>query len=215
MLGLRHTLRILLKSPAFTITAIVILAFGIGANTAVFSLIDGVLLRPLPYPDPNRLVKVVLRAPNSGRTNFDYPDFIDLAADQRSFDTLCVSDGGDWLDWREGDYSTRVNVGFASPEIFRVTGRPLILGRSFTEEEDIPSGPLLIVLSEQFWRKRFNSDPGVIGKSIVLSGQSFRIIGVSQSQVDDWGPPPIDAYAPINNIVTTLNLNLWDRSSHG
>ena len=214
MLGLRHTLRILLKSPAFTITAIVILAFGIGANTAVFSLIDGVLLRPLPYPDPNRLVKVVLRAPNSGRTNFDYPDFIDLAADQRSFDTLCVSDGGDWLDWREGDYSTRVNVDFASPGIFRVTGRPLILGRSFTEEEDIPSGPLLIVLSEQFWRKRFNSDPGVIGKSIVLSGQSFRIIGVSQSQVDDWGPPPIDAYAPINNIVTTLNLNLWDRSSH-
>ena len=214
MSPLRHALRLLLKSPAFTITAILILGFGIGANTAVFSLIDGVLLKPLPYPNPNRLVNVVLRSPDSGRTNFDYPDFIDVSAVQRSFDAFCVSDGGDWLDWREGDYATRVDVDFASPEIFRVTGRPLILGRSFTDDENIRNGPLLLVLSEQFWRKHFKSDPTIIGKSIVLSGQSFRIIGVSQSLVDDWGPPTIDAYAPINNIVATLNLNLCDRSSH-
>lgn len=210
---MRHTIRLLLKSPGFTITAILILGFGIGVNTAVFSLIDGVLLKPLPYPNPNQLVNVLLRAPDSGRSDFDYPDFIDLSGAQRSFDTLCVSDGGDWLDWREGDYATRVNVDFASPEIFGVTGRPLILGRSFTDAEDIPNGALLIVLSEGFWRKHFKADPDVIGKSIVLSGESFRIIGVSQSQVDDWGAPPIDAYAPISGMITVLNLNLWDRGS--
>jgi hypothetical protein len=114
---MRHTIRLLLKSPGFTITAILILGFGIGVNTAVFSLIDGVLLKPLPYPNPNQLVNVLLRAPDSGRSDFDYPDFIDLSGAQRSFDTLCVSDGGDWLDWREGDYATRVNVDFASRNI--------------------------------------------------------------------------------------------------
>jgi putative ABC transport system permease protein len=211
---LRHTIRILLKSPGFTVTAVLILGLGIGANTAVFSLIDGVLLKPLPYPHSNKLVKVELCAPNSGRTNFDYADFLDLKAAERSFDALCVSDGGDLLDWREGDYSTRVNVDFASPGIFRATGRPFILGRPFTDSEDIPNGPMLLVLSERFWHQHLNSDPAIIGKSIILSGQSFQIIGVSPSQIDDWGPPPADAYAPVNNLVSTLSVNLWDRSSH-
>jgi MacB-like periplasmic core domain len=88
--SLRYTLRLLRKSPGFTLMAILILSFGIGANTAIFSLIDGVLLKPLDYPNPNRLAEVVLRAPNSGRTNFDYADFLDINATQQSFQTLCV-----------------------------------------------------------------------------------------------------------------------------
>jgi putative ABC transport system permease protein len=211
---LRYSLRLLLKAPGFTVTAILILGCGIGANTAIFSLIEGVLLKPLPYPNPNGLVEVVLRASNSGRTNFDYADFLDITAAQQSFKSLCVTDGGDWLVWRKGDYSARLNVDFVSPGIFGVTGRPFILGTPFTDNEDIPNGPLLIVLSERLWRQQFNSDSAIVGKSIILSGQSFRIIGVSPSQIDDWGPPPADAYAPINNSVSTLNYNLWDRSSH-
>jgi hypothetical protein len=210
--SLRYTMRLLLKSPGFTITAVLILGFGIGVNTAIFSLIDSVLLRPLPFPKPDRLVQVFLPYQNVGDSGFDYPDYEDIRAAAHSFDSLGVTHA-DVLDLSGTSEPERLHVHFVSASLFQVTGRPLILGRSFTEQEDIPHGPLVALLTERRWRNRFNSDPNIIGKNITLSDQSFQVIGVVPEQVDDVGPPSADAYVPINALLV-FDYPLLKRSEH-
>lgn len=209
---LRYTIRLLLKSPGFTITAVLILGFGIGANTAIFSLIDSVLLRPLPFPKPDRLVSVFLSYQNVGDSGLDYPDYVDMNAATHSFDSLAVTHS-DVLDLSGTGEAERLHVHFVSASLFQVTGRPLILGRSFTEQEDIPHGPLVALLTERFWRTRFNSDPNIIGKSLTLSDQNVQVIGIVSEQVDDAGPPPADAYVPIHALLV-FDYPLLKRSEH-
>ena len=208
---LRYTARLLLKSPGFTITAILIFGFAIGVNTAIFSLIDAVLVEPLPYPQPDRLVQIEMPHQGEGGGNLDYPDYLEICASQRTFDWLAARHH-DNLDLSGIGSAERLDVDFVSPSMFKVTGKSLILGRPFTEKEDIPHGPLLAVLSERFWRTRFNSDPKVIGRSLTLSDQSFQVIGVVPAQVDDWGPPDTDIYLPINTI-TVFGYYLYKRDS--
>jgi putative ABC transport system permease protein len=198
--ALRNSIRLLLKSPGFTITAILILGFGIGANTAIFSLINGVLLKPLPYSHPERLVVASMTYQNAAPMGLDYPDYLDMAAAQTAFDSFAVWHG-DSLDLTGSEETQRLSVSFVSPSLFTLTGRPAILGRTFNSQEDVPHGPLLAVISERFWRNYFNGDPGVIGKKLTLSEQSYEIIGVAPAQVDLWGPPPTDVYLPANSIV--------------
>lgn len=197
---LNHTVRVLLKAPGFTITAVLIPGFGIGANTAIFSLINAVLLRPLPYSHPERLVKVLLPYQNSSADTFDYPDYMDVAGTQSVFDNIALVHG-DFLDLTGSGETQRLWVQFVSPSLFTLTGRATILGRTFNNQEDIPHGPLLAVISERFWRTHFNADPNVIGKRLTLSEQSFEIIGVTPAQIDIWGPPPVDVYLPVNSIT--------------
>ena len=196
MSTLRHTIRLLLKSPGFTIAAILILGLGIGTNTAIFSAIDTVILKPLPYPDPGSLVQIFLTY--QGKENsIDYPDYLDICAAQHSFAGLAaVCD--DKLDLTGTGTPERLNVDFISASMFGVTGHPTILGRSFTEKEDIPGGPLLVVLSERFWRTRFNADPEIIGKNLTLSDYTFQVVGVVPAQINYWSP--CDLYAPINTL---------------
>ena len=196
----RHTLRLLLKSPGFTITGILILGFGIGANTAIFSLINGVLLKPLPYSHPGRLVVASMTYQNAAPSGFDYPDYLDMAAAQTAFDSFAVWNGA-YLDLTGSGETQRLSVGFVSPSLFTLTERTPILGRTFNIQEDVPHGPLLAVISERFWRNHFNGDLDVIGKKLTLSEQTYEIIGVAPAQVDLWGPPPTDVYLPANSIV--------------
>jgi predicted permease len=197
---LRQTIRLLLKSPGFTITAILILGFGIGANTAIFSLINGVLLKPLPYSNPERLVVASMTYQNGPPMPFNYPDYLDMAAAQTAFDSFAVFHG-DYLDLTGSGETQRLSVSFVSPSLFTLTGKTPILGRTFNIQEDVPHGPLLAVISERFWRNHFNGDSGVIGKKLTLSEQSYEIIGVAPAQVDLWGPTPTDVYLPANSIV--------------
>ena len=212
MSPLRQTVRLLLKSPGFTITAILILGFGIGANTAIFSLINSVLLKPLPYSHPERLVKVLLPQEGSVRDDFDYPDYLDVAAAQTDFDSIALVHG-DFLDLTGSGETQRLCIDFVSPSLFTLTGRPAILGRTFNPQEDIPHGPLLAAISERFWRNHFNADPNVIGKSLTLSEQSFEIIGVVPAQMDVWGPPPTDIYLTVNSLAF-FSYPIYQRSSH-
>jgi putative ABC transport system permease protein len=200
MSPLRQTIRVLLKAPGFTITAILILGFGIGTNTAIFSLINAVVLKPLPYSHPERLVNVVLPYENAMADNFDYPDYLDVAAAQTCFESTMLIHG-DSLDLTGSGEPQRLFVNFVSPSVFAFTGRPAILGRTFNSQEDIPHGPLLAVISESFWRNHFNSDPNVIGKAITLSEQTFEIIGVAPAQFDISGPPATDVYLPVNSTL--------------
>ncbi|MBV8274114.1 MAG: ABC transporter permease [Verrucomicrobia bacterium] len=199
MRHLRHTIRLLLKSPSFTITAILILGFGIGANTTVFSMIDAVILNALPYPQPDRLVRI--HQPE-GNTNYwaqvDYPDYLDIRASQRSLEDLAVQYWW-FLDFAGQGNPQRFTAIFASPGLFNLSNLPFVLGRPFTEDEDKNGGPLVVVLSEALWRSRFNSDPSIVGKSLRLSGRSFQVIGVCPRQIEDVSTPANDIiYVPVH-----------------
>jgi putative ABC transport system permease protein len=198
--SLRYTIRVLLKSPGFTVTAVLILGFGIGTNTAIFSLIDAVILKPLPYPDPDRLVQICQPYQNDPFSWIDYPDYVDTIAAQHSFESLAVMHDGILALSGNGEPQD-IQVHFVSPSIFKVSGVPTVLGRVFTDQEDIPNGPMLVVLSERYWRTRFQSDPKIIGRNLTLSDNSFQVIGVASAQVSDWGPPGADIYAPVNTLA--------------
>jgi putative ABC transport system permease protein len=221
MLSLRQAVRLLFKSLGFTITAVLILGFGIGANTAVFSLIEAVILNAVPYPRADRLVRIYQPRAKALKHDIsdefvDYPDYLDLCRNQRSFESLSASFWS-FLDLSGQGYPERLTRVCATPSLFRVTGLPFVLGRPFTEDEDKTGGPLVVVLSEQLWRHRFNADPNIIGKNLLLSGESFQVIGVCPRQLEDVTTPPDDpVYVPMR--VTEFfggGDPLKDRSLHG
>ncbi|HEX6563675.1 MAG TPA: ABC transporter permease [Chthoniobacterales bacterium] len=207
---LRHTIRLLLKSPGFAITAILILGFGIGTNTAIFSLVQAVILKPLPYPDPTSLIQIFLTY-QGNEDSIDYPDYADIAGAQHSFKNMAVVASGS-LDLTGERNPERLKVDFITASMFAVTGSPFVLGRPFTENEDVPGGPLVVVLSEQFWRKRFNADPSIIGKNLTLSDHTFQVIGVVPRQVNWWSP--CDIYVPINTFELFYPGDLRNRTEH-
>jgi putative ABC transport system permease protein len=198
--SLRYSVRLLLKSPGFTITAVLILGFGICANTAIFSLLDAVVLNPLPFPHPDRLVNVVNTAKEISDLGVDLPDYLDFRTVQQSFDELAVASEA-LLDLSDPAGPQKLNAGFVSASLFTVTGLPFVIGRPFTDEEDRFGGPLLVVLTERFWRSHFQSDPKVLGKNVTLSGRSYEIVGVCPTQVDDWGIDSPQLYVPIQSVA--------------
>jgi putative ABC transport system permease protein len=195
----RHTLRLLLKSPGFTITAVLILGFGIGANTAIFSLIQTVVVNALPFANADRLVHVSQPRENDRFwSGISYLDYLDVSMANHTLDRLAISNW-DFFDLSGSTIPERVTAIYATPNLFRLTGIPFILGRPFTEDEDKPGGPLVVVLSESAWRSRFNADPQIIGKNVVLSGQSFQVVGVCPRQVEDVSTPSTDTfYVPLH-----------------
>jgi putative ABC transport system permease protein len=208
----RHTLRLLAKSPGFTVTAILILGFGIGANTAIFSLIDAVLLKPLPYPSPERLAIISQETPNSPLAWVDYPDYQDFCRSQRSFEDLGVM-----REWHfdlsgQGD-PVRLFGGYVSASFFKVFRIPFLLGRPFTEEEDKAGGPFLAVINERIWRNKFGADPNIIGKTISLDNQRCLIVGVAPAQIEDW-TAGLDVLIPLNLMPAFGNDGLFQRAGH-
>jgi putative ABC transport system permease protein len=175
----RYAVRSLARQPTFAAIALVTLAVGIGATTAVFSMVNGVLLRPLPYPDADRLVMVFRTVPRFGfnRSTASFPDFADwrdggarvarLAAYSSARLTSQAPEGAE----RWSGYSATANLG-------PVLGVPAALGRWFTDAEDRPGAPLVIVLSHGLWQARFGGDVGIVGRSVVLSGEAHTVVGV-------------------------------------
>jgi putative ABC transport system permease protein len=183
---LRYTIRQLFKSPGFMVTAVLILGLGIGANTAIFSLVNGVLLKPLPYPNADRLFHLYHTVKADDTNPFDYPDFSDVCAAQHSFSGLA----GYTLDWfhLSGRGPAEQIPGlYVTGAFFRVMGRPLILGRPLDEADDRPGSAAVVVLSEHLWRTHFNSDSGIIGTLVVLNSRSFEVVGVTPGQADEGG----------------------------
>ncbi len=181
---LRYTIRQLLKSPGFTVTAVLILGLGIGANTAIFSLVNGVLLKPLPYPNADRLFHLYRTFKNDNTTDFDYPDFADYCTAQHSFSGLAAF-GSDWFHLAGRGSAEQLPGLYVSGAFFKVMGRPLILGRPLDEADDRPGSAAVVVLSEHLWRTHFNSDPNIIGISIVLNSRSFQVVGITPGQADE------------------------------
>jgi putative ABC transport system permease protein len=181
---LRYTVRQLLKSPGFTVTAVLILGLGIGANTAIFSLVNGVLLKPLPYPTADRLFHLYHTVKTDNTNPFDYPDFADCRASQHSFAALAAYTL-DWFHLSSRDSVEQIPGLYVSGAFFRVMGRPLTLGRPLDEADDRPESAAVVVLSENLWRTHFNADPNIIGTSIFLNSRSFQVVGITPGQADE------------------------------
>jgi putative ABC transport system permease protein len=203
----RRTLRRLLKSPGFTTIAVMVLGFGIGVNTAIFSLIDTVLLKPLPYPESDRLMMISMPVRGTEEMPVDYPDYLDLSTAQQSFVSLGL-ENFERFDLTENGSTERINCAFASASAFEVNGLHCVLGRPFTAAEDKPGGPLVAVLSEPFWRSHYHSDPAIIGKTLIINGQSFEIIGVIPPEAENRSPPKV--YVPLNTADLVGAWGQWN-----
>jgi len=188
----RLTIRLLLKSPGFTITAVVILGLGIGANTAIFSLINGVLLKPLPYPQADRLVMIYQPTQGVPRMNVAYSDYLDFRASQHSLQDLTLIGADDFQITGDGE-PERIGGAYVTGNFFSVMGRPFLLGRPFSEKDE-KAAANVVVLTDSLWRKRFHGDPGMVGKNITLNGRSFEIIGITPPQANEV--ERIDLYIP-------------------
>ena len=178
---LRYGARMLRRRPLFTVVAIGTLALGIGATTAIFSAVHGVLLRPLPYPDPERLVKVSgidTRRDGIALLNLSVPDVADCVRLTRSFDALGAHNHGGFFTVTGSGDAERVARLLVTSGYFRALGTVPAKGRLFTAEEDRPSPPRVVMISDGFWRRRFGADPDVIGKTLVMSSISATIVGV-------------------------------------
>jgi putative ABC transport system permease protein len=174
---IRYGLSSLLRYPAFTTVAVITLALGIGANTAIFSVVNAVLLRPLPFDDPERIVWLWDTLPQLPTAPTSLPEFLDWKKQNRSFEHLSAFVSGKmFLD--AGDGVEDVRVGIVTPEMFSLFRVNPILGRTFTDEETQPGRHRVAVLSNSIWQKRFGSDPDVTKRTIQLSGAVYTIIGV-------------------------------------
>src|SRR5579871_861189 len=179
MKDLKHAIRILRHSPGFTATAISALALGIGANTAIFSVVNTVLLKPLPYPQPDRIVLLMNSSPQGNFPGASVPKYNVWRAQSEVLDDVAAYDsGGPGMNLGGGDRPEQVKGIHVSHEFFRLFGAPVTLGRTFSEEEDRPGGGRVAVLSNGLWQRRFGSDPAIVGKPITLGGEPYTIIGV-------------------------------------
>jgi len=194
----RYGVRSLWKRPGFTAIAVITLALGIGANTAIFSVVNAVLLKPLPFNEPERLVWVWDTQPQLATTPTSLPDFLGWKQQNQSFDHLAAFQSGKmFLDAGDG-ITTDTQLGLVTPELFSVFHVNPILGRTFTSEETLPGRFRVAVLSHSIWQSRFGSDPTVSGRTIQLNGAAYTIIGVMQpgfsypDRAELWRPLPID-----------------------
>jgi len=181
MQDLRYAMRILLRSRAFAAVALITLALGIGSTTAMFSVVNGVLLRPLPYPDPERLVAIneyntSRPMPDIPLGQLSYPDFDDIATRSHSFDSIAAYTFVESTVTGLGP-AFHVNGEIISPAIFTVLRVQPALGRAFTNEENQP-GHHVAIVSDRFWRTHFGGDPAVLGRALSLDGNSYTIVGV-------------------------------------
>jgi putative ABC transport system permease protein len=175
----RYGARMLRKNPGFTLVAVLTLALGIGANTAIFSIVDAVLLRSLPYPDPNRLVlmfDVPLQQPDA-LSGFSYRDFTECREQNRVFSEMAGNSFHDLTLTGAGEPSI-VNTAAVTPEIFPLLNAKPLAGRTLLPEDGKQGASSVVVLSENLWRSRFGSNPALIGQSIALDMRSFTVVGI-------------------------------------
>jgi len=190
----RYGLRVLGKNPGFTAIAVLTLALGIGANTALFSVVNGVLLNPLPFPNPDQLLAAYSKTGTFQESSISYPNFLDWQKDNHSFAALSAFRSDDYNMVGAGE-PERVHIHMISAEFFPALGLQPLLGRTFRPEEDQAGAGPVTILGDGLWKRKFGLSRDVLGKSITLNGKSYTIIGVAQGRIT--GLSPTDVYIPI------------------
>jgi len=209
---LRYGVRILLKKPGFTLIAVITLALGIGANTAIFGVVNGVLLRPLPYPDADRLVMVWGKLPGHGlnKLGASPPEFSDYREQNSVFSSIaCYASLG--FNLTGTGEPERITGTFVSPGIFALLKIEPISGRGFLPEEDQPDHDQVVVLSYGLWQRRFSGNANVIGQSMTLNGRSHTIVGVMPAGFQ-FPDATTDVWKPMSFTADDLSEN--QRGSH-
>jgi putative ABC transport system permease protein len=174
---LKDAVRSLTRSPAYTLTAVAVLALGIGATTSIFSFVDGVLLRPLPYPNPEQIVFVFEKPPGGLRNGVATANFLDWRDQNDVFEAMAATTSTTMTLSGAGE-TARLRVGRVSTGYFGVFGIQAVLGRTFVAEDEQPGRDRVVVLSNRTWQSLFGADRGIVERAIVLDGQTFTVIGV-------------------------------------
>lgn len=192
----KHSLRVLRNSPGFTVAAIAALTLGIGTNTAIFSVVNSVLLKPAPFPDPDRLVLFMNTSPQGSGAFASPAKFAHWRAQTSVVEDVAVFRNG-VVNLTGGGFPEQLQSAQVSADYFRLFGAPVFRGRTFTAQEDLPHGGKVAVLSYGIWSRRFARDPQILGKTIQLGGDPFVVIGVISPAFDfrDFGPAP-DVFVP-------------------
>src|SRR5258705_3288731 len=192
----RYGFRSLLKRPAFTIIAIVTLGLGIGANTAIFSTINSLLLKPLPFPDPDLIVALWDKVPSRGveRNEVTVANYLDWRAQNKTFEQLGIYRW--WSTNLTGSDSPERVQGFqVTPNFLDIVGVKPMMGRGFSAEEDQPGQDAVALLTYSLWQRRFGADPNIVDKKILTNGYTRTVIGVMPPEFNY--PKGAEIYAPI------------------
>src|ERR1700728_2710925 len=201
----RFGFRMLRKSPGFTLVAVLTLALGIGATTAIFTVVDRVLLQPLGFPDPDRIVFMMQTFPQGSSPIISIPKYEVMKEQTRVLEEFCVHDIGNLrVSLTGGDVPEQLRGMHVSADFFRLIGIQLVAGRTFTADEDVPNGPHLAVIGNGLWRRRFGADPNMVGRSIDLDNEPYTVIGVmTPTPSPDFSD--VDLYLPIQLDPNTGN----------
>ncbi|HXW06525.1 MAG TPA: ABC transporter permease [Vicinamibacterales bacterium] len=223
---LRYALRLIGRSPGFAVVAVLTIALGIGVNVAMFSVAHAVLLAPLPYPDADRLVRVFEESAETPRFPVAPGNFVDYRSDARAFEAIAAYERSD-LQLYDGDRAEHVRAMRVTAGFFALLGSRPMLGRELGAADELPEAEAVVVLGHEFWLRRFNGDPSVLGRALTLSGRPFRVVGVLPAgfrhvgsryrsyghgePVDAWWarsirpvPRPADRYQHYLNVVARL-----------
>ncbi len=188
MQDLKYALRTLTKNPLFTTVVVLTLALGIGANTTIFTMVNSVVLRPLPYPEPQELAFLNERNADFDGMSVSWPNFVDWRERNRTFEALTAFRGANY-NLTGGDQPVRLEAQQATHELFEILNASFAVGRAYGAAEDRPGAPPTAVLSYGLWTTRFGQDPAVVGSSLTLDGQSYEVVGVAGPAFDPkvWG----------------------------
>jgi predicted permease len=195
---LRYAVRMLAKKPLFTIVAVVTLALGIGANTAIFSVVNAVLLRALPYHNPNQLVVLSTAGSSGNRDGFSMPEGQDFQSQMHALDDLTMFQSQS-VNVTGGDRPDRVRGAFVAANYFKVFNLPPILGRTFADGEDRIGGAKLAVVNEKMWRERLGSDSHLESRKLILNGEPYSVIGVVSASFKHPFDPDVEVWMPVAN----------------
>ena len=186
----KHSLRMFALSPAFTLAAVAALTLGIGVNTAIFSVVNAVLLRPVAFPDPDRLIVFMNTSPQGSGPAASPAKFQHYRQQTSVVQDVSVYRTG-VVNYTGGGFPEQLRSGQVSADFFRLFGGAVVRGRTFSAEEDLPGGERVVVLAHRLWTTQFNSDPDVVGKTISLSGEPYTIVGVlGDFNFEEFGRTP-------------------------
>src|SRR5262245_55429282 len=211
MNDLKFALRQLLKNPGFTAVAVLTLALGIGANTAIFSVVNAVLLKPLPYPAPRQLVWLSERGPSFPSLSMAYPNFQDWQAQQTVFESLGAYKAGSFNLTGKGT-PARVEASFMTSGAFSALGVQPGLGRLFTEDDDKIGAASMVVLSHSLWQSRYGGRADILNQKITLDQQPHTIVGVMPAGFTF--PASVDLWMSMGALIGTTRLHYQERGYH-